>query len=72
MGTFAILGIAFLGMAVLASSIALRASDQCRRRVAHARIVAQAKRIDEVRREQAMARLAAPPMSMLPGLCDEA
>ena len=72
MGSFAIFGLAFFGVVVLVASIALQVSTQCRRRVAHARIVAQARRLDDFRREQAMARLAPPPMSMLPGLCDEA
>ena len=72
MGTLAIFGIACVGIAALVSSIALRTSDQCRRRVTHARVVAQARRIDDMRRQQAMARVTAPPMDVLPGLRDDA
>ena len=71
MGTLATLGIVVFGVVVLVSSIALRAADQCRRRVTHARIAAQARRIEEIRREQIMQRLSTPSMGVLPGLRDD-
>lgn len=71
MGTLAILGITIVGAAALLASIAVRTADQCRRRVAHARIVAQARRIEDARRQQIMSRFSPTPMSVLPGLRDE-
>lgn len=72
METVAILGIPVLGAAALLASIALRTTDQCRRRVAHARIVAQARRIEDARRQQVMSRFSPPGVPMLPGLRDGA
>jgi hypothetical protein len=46
-----------LGMVVLAAALAVRTSGQCRHRVAHARVIARARRIEEMRRQQFMNRL---------------
>lgn len=64
------------GAVVLFAAVAVRTSGQCRHRVAHARVVAQAGRIEDMRRRQMMSRLhpsepgPAPMATILPGLAD--
>jgi hypothetical protein len=63
-----VIGLAILGSGVLIAAVSVRASGQCRHRVAHARVIAQARRIEDSRRRQIMERLSVSDPPMLPGL----
>jgi ABC-type hemin transport system ATPase subunit len=61
-------GLAFLGVGAFVAAVAVRTSGQCRHRVAHARVIAQARRIEEARRRQFLERLSVQDPPILPGL----
>jgi hypothetical protein len=58
------------GAAAFVAAFAVRASGQCRHRVAHARVIARARRIEEMRRQQIMHRMHLGYPSSSPGLRD--
>jgi uncharacterized OsmC-like protein len=60
-----LIAVVLLGVAACVAAVAVRTSQQCRHRVAHARVIAQARRIEEARRQQFLQRLSSGDMSDL-------